>query len=140
MDESQQPGSAGESEQRKALANERATDLLLENLTAEQCRQYVTYRFFEVIGGESGRRYRIWQSTSDNIEEFDDLGRRICTLCVRPLGVAIADMLLAQKMALELFESDTLRIAQRYWDYALIRERALKWGSLNWLGCHNPPS
>lgn len=99
-------------------ADERATALLLENLTEEQRRQYTAYRHFDVIGGESGGRYRISHRTAQNIEQLDAFGRRLCIWCVHPVGVATADVLLAQKTALELFEADAIRVANRHSDFA----------------------
>ena len=54
-----------------ALANQRATVLLLENLSDEQRRQYKIHQHFDVIGGESGTRYRIWHRPSMNVAELD---------------------------------------------------------------------
>ena len=99
---------------REELANERAAALLFANLTGKQRRQYDVNRYFDVIGGDSGKHYRIWHRGMQNIEELDAFGHRVCVWCVHPVGVAMADMLLAQKFALELFESDALGIAHRY--------------------------
>ncbi len=96
----------------------RGIALLLENLTPEQRRQFTGFRHFDVIGGESGKRYRIWHCYHQNIEELDMFGRRTCVWCVHPSGVVLGDVLLAQKTALELFESDALRIAYRYSDFS----------------------
>jgi hypothetical protein len=97
---------------------ERATTLLLENLTQAQLRQYASHHTFDVIGGQSGKRYRLWHRTMQNIEELDARGRRQCIWCFHPVGLDLADVLLAQKTALELFEYDALRIAQCYSDFA----------------------
>jgi hypothetical protein len=54
-----------------------------------------------------------------NVEEFDEHGRRVSVLCFMPEGgVPLGDVLLAQKVALELFEADALRVANRspIWD------------------------
>jgi len=96
----------------------RAARLLLENLTEAQLAQYASDRTFDVIGGQSGRRYRIWHRTMQNIEEFDPQGRRRRIWCFHPVGLDLCDVLLAQKTALELFEYDALRIAQCYSDFA----------------------
>ena len=54
-----------------------------------------------------------------NIEELDRSGRRIKQLCFLPKGdVPLGDMMLAQKLALELFETEALGIAIR----AAVRE------------------
>ena len=99
-------------------ARRRAAALLLKNLTQAQLRQYLRHRTFDVIGGQSGKRYRLWHRTMQNIEELDPRGRRRCIWCFHPIGLDLCDVLLAQKTALELFEYDALRIAQRYSDFA----------------------
>ena len=50
-----------------------------------------------------------------NIEQLDRNGRRVCGWCFFPQGSLVSgDVMLAQKAALELFEADALRIANRY--------------------------
>jgi hypothetical protein len=97
-----------------ALANQRATALLLENLSDQQRRQYRTHRHFDVIGGESGKRYRIWHRPSMNVAELDGFGKPKWIWCFHPVGVVVCDVLLSQKMALELFEPDAIRIANKF--------------------------
>jgi hypothetical protein len=100
-------------------ANERATDLLMENLTAGQRDQYRTHQNFDVVGGESGKRYRIWRRLHQNVEELDASGRPVCIWCFQPsVALVLGDVLLAQKNALELFESDAIKIANRFSDFA----------------------
>jgi hypothetical protein len=49
-----------------------------------------------------------------NIDELDDSGRRVCGWCFCPEGrLVIGDVMLAQKLALELFEFEALGIANR---------------------------
>ena len=103
--------------QRQELAKDRATALLLDSLSACQRHQYKDHRYFDVIGGESGKRYRIWHRTMQNIEELGAQGERRCIWCVHPADVPLCDVLLAQKTALESFERDTLRIANGYSDW-----------------------
>lgn len=93
---------------------DRAAALLLENLSKLEREQYKYQRYFDVTGGESGKRYRIWHRTMQNIEELDACGEHRFIWCVHPAGVPLCDRLLAQKIALELFECETLRIANRY--------------------------
>jgi hypothetical protein len=100
-------------------AEERALTLLMQNLTDKQRRQYVEHGHFDVIGGDSGRRYRIWHRTMQNIEELDARGYRRCIWCVHPVGVAMGDVLLSQKTALELFEWDAINIAHQYTSFAV---------------------
>jgi hypothetical protein len=103
--------------EREELANRRAVDLLMANLTARQREQYTRHRYFDVIGGESGTCYRLWHKTMQNIEELDASGHRRRIWCVHP-NLVIPDVLLAQKMALELFESEALSIAHQYSAFA----------------------
>ena len=96
-------------------AQERGLKLLKENLTAAQRRQYEKYGYFEVIGGKTGKRYRIRHGRQMNIEQLDRNGRRVCGWCFFPQGNLVSgDVMLGQKLSLELFEADALRIANRF--------------------------
>ena len=101
---------------RKRMTPERrGVDLLLANLTPEQRRQYRRERNFDVVGGQSGTRYRLWHCFQQNIEELDGNGRRRWVWCFHPREtLVLGDVLLAQKTALELFESEAIRIAHGY--------------------------
>jgi hypothetical protein len=113
------PSENASARQPQRSANERGTDLLMENLRASQRDQYRIQQNFDVIGGESGKRYRIWRRLHQNIEELDAADRRVCIWCFQPSGaLVLGDVLLAQKNALELFESDAIMIANRYSDFA----------------------
>ena len=95
-------------------AHVRSLHLLLRNLTPQQRAQYERFSHFDVIGSESGRTYRIRYGTQLNIEELDRTGRRWRLLCFRPKGLLpVGDIMLAQKLALELFEMDAMRIAHK---------------------------
>jgi hypothetical protein len=90
-----------------------ATQLLKENLTMAQRQQYECRRFFEVTGGATGRRYRIHQGLQMNVEELNAAGRRVRLWCFMPEGrLPLGDNMLAQKIALELFELEALKIAR----------------------------
>jgi len=96
-------------------AQERGILLLKGNLTAPQRRQYEKYGYFDVTGGKTGKRYRIRHGRQMNIEQLDRNGRRVCGWCFFPQGSLVSgDVMLAQKAALELFEADALRIANRF--------------------------
>jgi hypothetical protein len=96
-------------------AQERGIRLLMENLSAAQRKQYEKYGYFDVNGGKTGKRYRIRHGRQMNIEQLDRNGRRVCGWCFFPQGSLVAgDIMLAQKAALELFEADALRIANRF--------------------------
>jgi hypothetical protein len=95
-------------------AETRGNQLLMDNLSPEQRAQYVRRGYFEVIGGDTGKRYRIRRGSQLNVEEVDPKGRRVYLFCFMPEGgVPIADTMLAQKIALELFEREAIGIARR---------------------------
>jgi hypothetical protein len=95
---------------------ERGLQLLEEQLSPEQRRQYDKSGYFDVTGGTSGKRYRIRQGSSMNIELLDKRGRRVCTLCFMPKGnLVTGDVMLAQKVALEVFEREALKIANKFY-------------------------
>ena len=101
-------------EDREAWA--RGLRLLVEQLSPEQRRQYNRSGYFDVTGGVSGKQYRIRQGSSMNIEQLDKKGRRVCTLCFTPRGgLVTGDVMLAQKVALEAFEREALRIANKFY-------------------------
>jgi hypothetical protein len=86
--------------------------LLKENLSAAQREQYKRCNYFDVIGGVTGRRYRIRQGHQMNVELLGDTGGRVRLLCFMPEGCRwVGDVMLAQKIALELFETEALKIA-----------------------------
>ena len=101
---------------RRSEAHERGMRLLRENLTSAQRAQYDRYGYFEVVGGRTGKRYRIRHGRSMNIDQLDKNGRRVCGWCFFPEGnLVTGDVMLAQKVALELFEVDALKIANKMW-------------------------
>ncbi len=94
--------------------------LLTRNLSLAQRNQYAMHGYFDVIGGDTGKRYRIRHGCLMNIEQLDQNNRRVQLLCFTPRGrLPVGDIMLAQKIALELFETDVLRVANRSpaWDY-----------------------
>lgn len=95
-------------------ARDRGMRLLFNNLTQLQRQQYNRFGHFDVIGGKTGRSYRIRHGRVMNIDQLDRKGRRVCGWCFYPRGRLVAgDVMLAQKLALELFETDALAIANR---------------------------
>jgi hypothetical protein len=71
-----------------------------------------------VIGGSAGRTYRIRLNGPINVEELDRDGWCIERLCFFPEGNLVDnDVVLAQKVALETFESEALAIANRFLPY-----------------------
>jgi hypothetical protein len=96
-------------------ADARAMRLLIENLTHAQRDQYEKHEYFEVVGGETGRRYRIRRGVQANIEQIDDEGRLERRICFMPDGeLVVGDVMLAQKLALELFELQVLAVANAF--------------------------
>ena len=94
-------------------AHARGLQLLKENLSAAQRDQYEKLGYFEVVGGQTGRRYRIKKGAQMNIEMLDMKGRPVGELCFMPEGeLPVGDVMLAQKLALELFETDALKVAR----------------------------
>jgi hypothetical protein len=94
--------------ERKAVA------LLQPWLSPEQAEQYSSYRYFEVIGSDTGKRYRIRHGRTMNVDELDSVGNRVCEWCFLPEGkLAAGDVMLAQKIALETFEGQALAVANR---------------------------
>jgi hypothetical protein len=96
------------------IPDERGFQLLTLNLPPAQREQYSRHGYFDVIGGDTGKRYRIRHGCLMNVEQLDQNGRRVQLLCFTPRGrLPIGDIMLAQKLALELFENDVLTVANR---------------------------
>ena len=93
---------------------DRALELLKANLSQPQLSGYEKDGCFEVVGGTTGRRYRIHHGHQFNVEQLDSRGKREQLLCFMPEGrLPVADVMLAQKFALELFEMDALQVANK---------------------------
>jgi hypothetical protein len=93
-------------------SEERSQKLLRQWLSPDQAKQYVLHQRFEVVGSDTGTRYRIRRGTSMNIEELAADGYVTQQWCFAPEGAfATGDVMLAQKIALETFELDALAIA-----------------------------
>ena len=50
-------------------------------LSPKQRACYERFRYFEVIGSDTGKRYRTHYGTQTNIEELSQTGRRVCKWC-----------------------------------------------------------
>jgi hypothetical protein len=93
----------------RSKAEWRAFALLRSWLTPDQERQWLACGEFEVIGCETGTRYRLARSPVMNIEQLDPAGRTVRKWCFMPSGgLVLGDILLAQKIALETMERETL--------------------------------
>jgi hypothetical protein len=93
-------------------SEERSQELLRQWLSPDQAEQYDKYQRFEVVGSDTGTRYRILRGKIMNIVEFAADGRVKRRWCFAPEGaLATGDVMLAQKIALETFELNALAIA-----------------------------
>jgi hypothetical protein len=101
---------------RRAMARQRGLELLKANLTPDQLNQFLIYRRFDVVGGVSGRTYRIHMATGPmHVEELDHRGHCVRRLCFYPKGRLVdGDIMLAQKVALEAFEVQALTVANKF--------------------------
>jgi hypothetical protein len=74
---------------------QKAVALLQPWLSPEQAEQYSSYRYFEVIGSDTGKRYRIRHGRMMNVDELDSVGNRVCEWCFLPEGkLAAGDIML----------------------------------------------
>ena len=70
--------------------------------------------YFEVVGCDSGKRYRIYRRIAPNVCELDEVGQPKEGLCFVPAGkLVLGDIMLAQKVALETDERSALAVANR---------------------------
>jgi hypothetical protein len=94
--------------------------LLREWLSPLQRTQFANKGYFEVIGGDTGKQYRIYPGAMANVCEVDEKGCRV-DLCFGPMGeLPIGDVMLAQKIALESCESSVLAVARRFAPYLFL--------------------
>jgi hypothetical protein len=106
---------------------ERSFRLLMLNLSAAQRKQWTRYNYFDVIGGDTGTCYRIRQGRMLNVTELNGSGGSARLLCFEPVGrLPVGDVMLSQKIALELFESDALAVANASltWDLTTAMRRS----------------
>ena len=111
-----QPGWARVDVEERCLSHlqseERSQHLLRQWLSPDQSEQYDKYQRFEVVGSDTGTRYRILRGTTMNIVELAANGRVARRWCFAPEGaLATGDVMLAQKIALETFELNALALA-----------------------------
>ena len=93
----------------------RGVRLLRDWLSPEQRAQFDAKRYFDVIGCDSGKRYRIHYGSAANVHDIDDAGRPTVCWCFVPNGQLVAgDVMLAQKIALETNERSALTVANRF--------------------------
>jgi hypothetical protein len=99
---------------RFATREERGVNLLREWLSPEQRAQFDAKRYFDVIGCNSGKRYRIHYGETTNVHEIGDDDLPSVGWCFMPVGSLVAgDVMLVQKIALETYEYGALAVANR---------------------------
>ncbi|WP_425305326.1 hypothetical protein [Bradyrhizobium erythrophlei] len=99
---------------RFATREERGVNLLREWLSPEQRAQFDAKRYFDVIGCDSGKRYRIHYGETTNVHEIGDDDLPAVGWCFMPVGsLVVGDVMLAQKIALETYEYGALAVANR---------------------------
>jgi hypothetical protein len=89
--------------------------LLRKWLSPSQREQFGRRGYFEVVGSDSGKRYRIHAGASVNVCEIDERGCQREGLCFMPIdALPIGDVMLAQKIALETCEREVRALARRF--------------------------
>jgi hypothetical protein len=93
----------------------RGRRLLAEWLSPAQKAQFEQHRYFDVVGCDTGKRYRIHYGTAANVHEIDEAGIATMGWCFVPSGFLVpGDVMLAQKIALETDERAALAQANRF--------------------------
>jgi hypothetical protein len=93
----------------------RSLCLLSAWLSPAQRAHFTEKGYFEVVGGDTGKHYRIYPGAGMNVLEVDEKGRPRLGLCFVPLGeLPIGDVMLSQKIALENCESSALAVARQF--------------------------
>ena len=95
----------------------RGRRLLRDWLSPRQRAQFDNKDYFEVVGCDSQKRYRIYDRKlcAPNVREIDDAGQFKVAWCFLPVGrLAAGDIMLAQKIALETNEDSALAVAKRF--------------------------
>jgi hypothetical protein len=126
-------GASARNANERWAADVRGQELLRSWLSPEQRRQYDEQASFEVIGSDTGKRYRICKGDVFNIQELDDHGTQVRAWCVTADRMPIGDVNLAQKIALETFESEVLRIANRCSGTVWSSRQPCSWTQRSWI-------
>jgi hypothetical protein len=97
---------------RETAAEARAEKLLRENLSDSQLLRLDANGCFDVVGGSSGKTYRITRGRQMNVYQLDKNGRRVRGLCFVPEGNLVSgDVMLIQKLSLEINETKAVATA-----------------------------
>jgi hypothetical protein len=96
-------------------ASNKAIALLKRWLSPEQRRELEKRGSFDVVGSHTGRRYRIYPGKLNNVRILQD-NFEVAALCFAPADAGFlpeADIMLAQKIALETNEKAALKVAHQ---------------------------
>jgi hypothetical protein len=108
----------------------RGLRLLRNWLTPQQRAQFDAERYFDVVGCDSGKLYRIHYGSVANVHEIETDGCTRVGWCFAPAGDLVAgDIMLAQKIALETNEAGTLAIANRFLPRVVTWSSECRYGS-----------
>jgi hypothetical protein len=111
--------------------------LLSSWLTVRQKAELKRFGYFHVIGGTSGTRYRIFPGTVQNVFVLNDKGTRRHGLCFAPKGnLPVGDVMLSQKLSLELQEDEALAkanvfVSMREWGLSSVPLPPIAWQRRN---------
>lgn len=103
-----------ETEERRAAAQKKAEELLLENLDAEQRKEFATNKRFTVhVRGKEDKHYLIEYGYAGNVKLLRE-GKAVAKFCIHPVvQCPNEDVMLAQKLLLETNEEQFLKIANK---------------------------
>ncbi|WP_426615766.1 hypothetical protein [Bradyrhizobium sp. McL0616] len=105
----------------------RARRLLREWLSPAQREQFDAEGYFDVIGCDTCRRYRIHWGSVSNVVELDEKMIPKIGWCFVPEQCLVAgDVMLAQKIALETNEGAALALANRFSPRPLSQPRVVR--------------
>ena len=97
------------------IAQDQANELLIELLSDEQQRTWIEQHWFEVVGSESGRVYRIRSGNTNNVVRLtEDQSQRERVFCAHPPDIPDADVNLAQMLLLVTDEPAFLAVANSH--------------------------
>jgi hypothetical protein len=107
----EQARAAEERRRQEAEALQRAEDLLMLQLSEKQRSDWKKHKAFDVIS-QSGKRFRIRNERSMNVDEYDADNKMVARHCIVPqTHVPAPDQYVMQKLMLEHQEADFMRIA-----------------------------
>jgi hypothetical protein len=104
-----------ERRERHRSAEARGLALLRQWLSDVQRAQFDAHGYFDVIGSDSGARFRIRYGSATNVYELDAAGGAKAGWCFVPIGdIVPGDVMLTQKIALETNELGALTVAKKF--------------------------